>query len=456
LRDAQRGIVVVLCIALLLVVFATLAHDTEAAGAGRQLTAVANASFSPATLQLAVGQVVIVDVMVHSVQDLSGYEFRLSFDPAVVEAVDLDPYVPGLNVLAGDVLAPAMTATNECDNLLGTISVAVARIGGAPSNGDGRLATISFRAKALGDAQMVFTAFGMADSNALPIPCDLTDPVYLVADGATATATAELSATPTSTATAGPSATPSRTATPTVTGQATATPTQTPSVSPTPYYYVSPQTLSVRPGQQVSVEIRTSHVPELGGVQIEMDWDPTLLRAIDALPAELGVQLLPGNLFEGLNPISPPNGNWIDNATGHLSYSSSLTNSPSHVAGAWTVGTITFEALAQGVTALHFDPEATWMSHPAWGNVWCGWQDGVVTVVEPTATPTITQTPTQTPTVTLTPTWDPSVPTYTPTATATATLEPTIPAATMTPTPTATSQFTGLFLPLVFRDRMVQ
>jgi len=426
---ALRGFWVVVAIAgVLLLGWAALSLGLASAESGAGLDAVPVAEFEPSAVTLALGEEATVDLVVSGIQDVCGYQFNISFDPGVIEMIDMDSQLNGDNVLLGDLLDPVFVATNTISNTAGTVEVGVTQLMGTPVSGGGVLGTLRFRAKSAGHARVIVTHLELADSNALPISASLSQPFFVVYDGPTSTPTEGPSPTPTLTPTETRTPLPTLTPTTTPTGGATIAPSPTPTeqtVAPTPYFYIDPVDQNPAQGGQCTVEIKTSDVEELAGVQVELRWDPTLLRAVDADPLTDGVQIAAGNLFDGYYTIPFPGSNVADNSTGWLRYYKVLGASPDRVEGAWTVAIVTFETLADGVSPLTFVRENTWMSHPDYGNVWCGWVDASVQVGEPTPTPTPTGNPTI-PVVTITP-----------------------------PTPTATPEGMArwIYIPLILRNR---
>jgi len=186
------------------------------------------------------------------------------------------------------------------------------------------------------------------------------------------------------------------------------------------------------------VVIYTSHVDGLCGVEVHLRWDPALVEVVDADPTTEEVQILPGDLFVG-HTVWGFRWNSADNATGELIYSLTLNEGFNCLSGQWSVATVTFHAIGEGVSELaFFDSVMTDASM----EIPSGHVDGEIHVAQPSPTPTDTLTPTQTPTVTDTPTFTatptPSV-TATPTDTATPTATSTIAeTATATSTPTVT------------------
>lgn len=434
---------------LMVLAFAAASNAAAARPMGADQNALsARLEFDPSYRELAVGDVFTATVNVSDVTDLFGYELHISFDPAVLNIVDMDPMRTGVNVTLGDFVRPDYVAANSADNVTGTLNVAVTQVGDAGHNGAGALIAIAFQAVNVGQGLVQFSSYGLSNSSGIGMHADAVAPVFVVL-GATAT--------PTRSSTPGPSPTPTVTRTPTATRTATATSAATPSVSPTPHFYLDPPILELGPGETGQVTVRTSYVEGLGGVSVYMRWDPTLFEVIDALAAISGVQILPGDLFAGHGTFRPPNGNLADNAAGQLVYALSLTE-PTGLNGQWSVAVITVHAIGEGACAFEFYGD-TLMANPQTGDLPSGYISGEVRVVTATSTPTETPEATETPTPTLTatitrePTVPPLTETPTPTETETPTVTPTL-TETLTPTPTATpTTVRSIRFPIILKNR---
>ena len=364
----------------------------------------ARTEFVPSSLELDAGETVTVALMVFGVQDMFGYQLRMTFDPTVLEIADADPTQPGINVAPGDFIQPVYMPVNECDNAAGTVTVVATQVGGAPRSGDGRLLSLILRAKGEGASPIHFAEVLLVGEAGMGMAAQTEEPLYVV------TGSLEQDPTLMPTATATSTATPNG-ATATPTPNATVTPT--PSAPAIPYLYLDPQVLQLNPGETGQVTIRTSYIQDLSGLELHLAWDPTLLEVIDADPTKNGVQVQPGNLFAGYWTIQPGAGNQADNATGDLFYALALTSNPPVASGEWSVAVVTFRALSNGSCALDLHD---WMLAREGLDIPSDAFDGQAFVGEtpppaPTATltPTATQTPPPTIPVTETPTTTPTV-----------------------------------------------
>lgn len=130
----------------------------------------------PLSLEIGAGKSSTVDILVEDVTDLYGFEFEITFDPAVLEVVDADPGKEGVQIGAGDFLSPDWTLENTVDNDNGTIAYALCQLNPSPpQSGDGVLATIIWRGKVMGTSPITFTHVLLAGRDGIPIPADTQD-----------------------------------------------------------------------------------------------------------------------------------------------------------------------------------------------------------------------------------------------------------------------------------------
>ena len=138
----------------------------------------------PASLDLAVGDVTTVDIRVQNVTELAGAAVHLTFDPAVLEVVDADSSVDGVQITHGDFLRPDFIVQNAADGAAGTVDYAIAcmSLDNAVS-GDGVLARITFRGLARGETTIDMQGVLLADKDGQPIEVE-TDSSRVVVGGA--------------------------------------------------------------------------------------------------------------------------------------------------------------------------------------------------------------------------------------------------------------------------------
>ncbi len=105
-----------------------------------------------------VNDMVTVPIQVESIADLTAIEVHLSFDPNVLEVVQLND---------GGFIQADFSVQNTFDNTAGTIDYAVAQINRAPGNGSGTLLEIVFRAKTAGESPVSFREMPAVPAGAL-------------------------------------------------------------------------------------------------------------------------------------------------------------------------------------------------------------------------------------------------------------------------------------------------
>jgi len=223
------------------------------------------------------GETVDIQVQISNVSGLYAVEIFLSFDPTIVEVVDLDPDRDGVQVEKGQYPYPDYLQENEAVNAFGTIWYVVTQLSPRePANGSGTMLTVRFRGKSPGTTAVEVLQPLLSDSGGLQIAVDITQgEVVVLEPGVTPaqpTQTPSPVLTPTNTPSltgATPTATPAQTlAAPTqtsapVTSSPTATPaapTATPTSGPYPYSYPT-GTSAVEPTGSVTPLVKVSATP---------------------------------------------------------------------------------------------------------------------------------------------------------------------------------------------------
>jgi hypothetical protein len=132
-----------------------------------------------------IGETVDVDVRVEGVSDLFGAEAHLTFDPALLEVVDSDAALDGVQIQVGTFLNPYFLAQNLVDQAAGEIDFAVSQgPDDRPVSGDGILATIPFKGEALGTSAVDFKNVVLADDDGDVIPSTARNGSVTVGEGA--------------------------------------------------------------------------------------------------------------------------------------------------------------------------------------------------------------------------------------------------------------------------------
>jgi len=135
-------------ILVLWLILALLALSATAQAAGQPQLRL---SARPARLK--VGRETTVDVRVKNAPTIYGADVRVVFDPGMLEVVDADKKLGGIQIEPGKFLDPAKSffLQHQVSNEAGTIDYALTLLNPAPpAQGDGRLARIRFRARAGG------------------------------------------------------------------------------------------------------------------------------------------------------------------------------------------------------------------------------------------------------------------------------------------------------------------
>lgn len=190
---------------------------------------------SPASGEVAVGATTTVDIFVQDVTGLYGAEVHLTFDPALLNVVDADTAMEGVQIEVGTYLTPYFLAKNVVDQATGKIDFAVSQgPSDQPVSGSGVLARVTFQGEAAGTSTISFDSVILSDIEGQQISAGTQNGSLTVTTQATPTETSTPEPSPTSTATPTPGPTPTHTATPTVGPTPTPTSTSTPGPTPTP------------------------------------------------------------------------------------------------------------------------------------------------------------------------------------------------------------------------------
>ena len=115
--------------------------------------------------KLEVDQLITAEIWIENSPAIYGAESHFIFDPDLLEVVDADEAIPGVQLLSGHFLNPeqGFILQNQADNETGVIDYALTLLNPAPpAEGSGLFFTITFRAKAAGaaDLQLSKALFG--------------------------------------------------------------------------------------------------------------------------------------------------------------------------------------------------------------------------------------------------------------------------------------------------------
>ena len=101
-----------------------------------------------------------MSVQVQAVPGLWGVQYMMYFDPNIIEVVDANPALDGIQIYPAEVFAgkQVLQGANSADNAAGTITYAVSMINpqDEPFFGSGSLGRIVFRPKGQGASQVSF------------------------------------------------------------------------------------------------------------------------------------------------------------------------------------------------------------------------------------------------------------------------------------------------------------
>ncbi|MBU0702479.1 MAG: cohesin domain-containing protein, partial [Chloroflexi bacterium] len=124
----------------------------------------------PQSSEVAVGATRTVDIKIENVEGLYGAEVHLTFNPALLEVVDADQGMSGVQIQPGSFLSPDFVGQHTVDQAAGKIGLAIAQMPPhGPVSGSGVFATVTFRGKAAGDSAIIMTSALLADQSGNPI-----------------------------------------------------------------------------------------------------------------------------------------------------------------------------------------------------------------------------------------------------------------------------------------------
>jgi hypothetical protein len=154
---------------LLIILILLLAGPSHSVGIASPDDA-ASVTINPATVTVNGCGIVDIYIDVNNVTDLYALDFRLTFDPAILEVVDanpttttveIEPFIdPVLNFNAGFVVR------NSTNNFTGAIWYAATQLNPAsPRSGSGHVARIRFRGRAAGTGSIAVSSVQLSNRN---------------------------------------------------------------------------------------------------------------------------------------------------------------------------------------------------------------------------------------------------------------------------------------------------
>ena len=140
----------------------------------------------PASSEVPINGEVTVDIRVGDVTDLFGIQLELSFDPSIVEVVDVDDVKNGIQIDPGSCPLSDFVVANGADNFSGTIQYAASSLAPTPPCSPGGIvASITFRGLAEGTSPVAFVSWLLSDPDGIPIGVEtVTDgEIVVISDG---------------------------------------------------------------------------------------------------------------------------------------------------------------------------------------------------------------------------------------------------------------------------------
>jgi hypothetical protein len=130
-----------------------------------------------------------VEIRVEDVARLAGAEVHLTFDPVLLEVVDADSEMEGVQIAHGDFLSPDFVAQNgvaqnATDPPVSTIDYAIVCMPlDKAVGGSGVLARITFRALAEGETNIRISGALLSDTESQPIAAETTSSTVVIRPG---------------------------------------------------------------------------------------------------------------------------------------------------------------------------------------------------------------------------------------------------------------------------------
>ena len=122
-------------------------------------------STDPVRLEIGAGQVRILHILLVNADAIYGIDLQATFDPAVVEVVDVNSKQAGIQMASGAFLKPDFVVYNTADNQAGRLRYVVTQLKPtSPANGKGTILSIQFRGKLAGHSTpLTITSAVVAD-----------------------------------------------------------------------------------------------------------------------------------------------------------------------------------------------------------------------------------------------------------------------------------------------------
>ena len=140
-------------------------------------------------VEVAPGSNVQVAVAVKGVEGLYAVDFVLEYDPDIVQVVDADTSLPGIQAGLGTFLDPGLLLINEADNQVGKYHFVMSQYNPSlPKSGDGNIVVLTFRGMAAGESPLTISSSELLNGEIAVIEPELVNSTIKVATGAAAQA----------------------------------------------------------------------------------------------------------------------------------------------------------------------------------------------------------------------------------------------------------------------------
>jgi hypothetical protein len=337
---------------------------------------------SPLDAVMHVGDTFTLSVDVANASDVAAFQFSLEITTNRLELQSADPG-PFLGITGRSVFCPPVQVAQK-SSLTVTYGCVTQGSGIPGATGNGTLATLTFRAVTPGAGTLTFQSATLADAFSANIPTSTTGTTFTVLAGPAATPTPCPGVCPTSTPTSTPSPTP--------------TPVPFPATCPAAgSVCIQPDASALLVGDSVTVGVVANGVTDVGAYQVEVTFDPAVVSITGiANSTFLGST---GRTVLCAAPV-------IGTGTARFACSTLGPEPPAGPSGSGVLAVMTFQAVADGVSALSFSN--TILTDPAAVPITVTLVGGSITVSSATPTPCAGPCPTATPTLTPTSTPTPA------------------------------------------------
>lgn len=139
--------------------------------------------FNP--VEVSPGSTVQVAVEVRDVEGLYAVDFTLAFDPDIVQVVDVEENMQGIQAGLGNFLDSGLLLFNEADNQEGTYHFVMSQYNPSePKSGDGNIVLLTFKGLVEGESPITITNLEMLNGDIAPIDSQVIDATIEVTSGA--------------------------------------------------------------------------------------------------------------------------------------------------------------------------------------------------------------------------------------------------------------------------------